>query len=304
MKKVLLLFTLLLLATSILQAQDIPNNAAYNSRMDSLKTVFSDIMKEWNRAIPPHNVEAMRLEKEAKAHPELQDSLLAIAGRERETAREIMAALQARINSNSEERQALRDRYALVFEDAFPYFLARKQYTKDSLSVLLKSASAEIRHSRQGKGLRKYIKNRQLSEGDHFRTFPCWTPDGRRFNWSHCKGKKVFLIHDGLWCMNHGLDKTALRKYLEFITKTAPDCFPLIVVDCLTLEELKAVVEEFELQAFCVVSEFQKDAGTLNWLYNDTTTPTCHYLDENRAIMFVTEGIEPEILEHQFLGIK
>lgn len=87
MKKVLLLFTLLMLATSILQAQDIPNNAAYNSRMDSLKTVFSDIMKEWNRAIPPHNVEAMRLEKEAKAHPELQDSLLAIAGRERETAR-------------------------------------------------------------------------------------------------------------------------------------------------------------------------------------------------------------------------
>ena len=93
----------LLLAISA-NAQDLASNAAYNARMDSLNRVYVAIVNEWNETIPPHFREAMRLEKEAEEHPELKDSLLAIATKEREIGQSIMPALQERMNNNQAER--------------------------------------------------------------------------------------------------------------------------------------------------------------------------------------------------------
>ena len=70
------------LAITISYSQNLPDNAAYKARMDSLNTVAGAIMNDWNKTIPPHFIKAMRLEKEAKEHPELKDSLLAIAAME------------------------------------------------------------------------------------------------------------------------------------------------------------------------------------------------------------------------------
>lgn len=293
----------LLLAISA-NAQDLASNAAYNARMDSLNRAYSVIVDEWNATIPPHFREAMRLEKEAEEHPELKDSLLAIATKEREIGQDIMPTLQERMNNNQAERQALMDKYALVFEDAFPYFRMRKQFSKDSLSVLLKQSSEEIHRSAVGKALRKYIKNRQRVEGEPFRQFRCYDVNGKRFDWNLTKGKKVFLIHDGLWCMTHGMDNSAFRKYLQYLSDNAPNCLPLIVVDCEEKKELLAAVEEYGLQDFCVVSEFDKDRGVLNWLYNDTTTPTCHHIDERGILVKTTEGVKQDYIEQEFLRIK
>ena len=293
----------LLLAISA-NAQDLASNAAYNARMDSLNRAYSVIVDEWNATIPPHFREAMRLEKEAEEHPELKDSLLAIATKEREIGQDIMPTLQERMNNNQAERQALMDKYALVFEDAFPYFRMRKQFSKDSLSVLLKQSSEEIHRSAVGKALRKYIKNRQRVEGEPFRKFRCYDVNGKHFNWNLTKGKKVFLIHDGLWCMTHGMDNSAFRKYLQYLSENAPNCLPLIVVDCEEKKELLAAVEEYGLQDFCVVSEFDKDRGVLNWLYNDTTTPTCHHIDERGILVKTTEGVKQDYIEHEFLRIN
>ena len=289
---------------SSLQAQEIKSNAEYKARMDSLNNAYSVLIEEWNASIPPHFRKAMKLEKEAEANPELKDSLLALAAEERKIGEAFMPTLQARMGSNQEERQALLDRYALVFEDAFPYFIMRNQFSKDSLSVLLKKSSSEIRHSAAGKALRKYIKTRQMTEGERFRTFPCYDVKGKRFDWNLTKGKKVFLVHDGLWCMTHGTDNSAFRKYLRYITESAPGCFPLIVVNCATPEDLKASIEEFGLQDFCVVSEYKKNLGVLNWLYNDSTTPTCHHIDEQGILVKTTEGIDQDYLEKEFLKIK
>ena len=172
------------LAITISYSQNLPDNAAYKARMDSLNTVAGAIMNDWNKTIPPHFIKAMRLEKEAKEHPELKDSLLAIAAMERATGESLKASAQEKLNRNREERQALMDKYSLVFEDAFPYFMMRGQFSKDSLSVLLRKSSAEIRHSSAGKSLRKYIKNDQLAEGDRFRTFRCLDANGKRFDWN------------------------------------------------------------------------------------------------------------------------
>ena len=272
--------------------------------MDSLNRVYAAIANEWNEKIPPHFREAMRLEKEAEAHPELKDSLLAIANKEREIGQNIMPALQERMNNNQAERQALMDKYALVFEDAFPYYLMRKQFSKDSLSVLLRQSSEEIQCSAVGKALRKYIKNRQRVEGEPFRKFRCYDVNGKRFDWNLTKGKKVFLIHDGLWCMTHGTDNSALRKYLQYLSEAAPNCFHLIVVNCIEKEELLAAVEEYGLQDFCVVSEFNGNRGVLNWLYNDASTPTCHYIDEHGILVKTTEGVNQDYLEEVFLSIR
>lgn len=290
--------------TSSLQAQEIKSNAEYKARMDSLNNAYSVLIEEWNASIPPHFRNAMKLEKEAEANPELKDSLLAIAAEERKIGESFMPGLQAKMNNNQEERQALMDRYAQVFEDAFPYFIMRNQFSKDSLSVLLKKSSSEIRHAAVGKALRKFIKNRQMVEGERFRAFLCRDVNGKRFDWTLTKGKKVFLVHDGLWCMTHGADNSAFRKYLRYITEAAPGCFPLIVVNCATPEDLKASIEEYGLQDFCVVSEFKKNLGVLNWLYNDSTTPTCHYIDEYGIHLKTTEGIDQDYLEKEFLKIK
>lgn len=293
----------LLLAISA-NAQDLASNTVYKARMDSLNRAYSAIVDEWNATIPPHFREAMRLEKEAEEHPELKDSLLAIATKERDIGQNIMPALQERMNNNQAERQALMDKYALVFEDAFPYFRMRKQFSKDSLSVLLKQSSEEIQRSAVGKALRKYIKNRQRVEGEPFRKFRCYDVNGKHFNWNLTKGKKVFLIHDGLWCMTQGMDNSAFRKYLQYLSENAPNSLPLIVVDCEEKKELLAAVEEYGLQDFCVVSELNKDRGVLNWLYNDTTTPTCHHIDERGILVKTTEGVKQDYLEKEFLKIK
>ena len=289
---------------SSLPAQEITSNAAYRARMDSLSSAFSAVVNEWNEAIPPHFRKAMQLEKEAEAHPEIKDSLLAIAAEERKTGEAFMPALQEKMDNNQAERQALMDKYALVFEDAFPYFVMRKQFSKDSLSVLLKQSSKEIQRSAVGKALRKYLKNRQRVEGEPFRKFRCYDVNGKRFDWDLTKGKKVFLIHDGLWCMTHGMDNSAFRKYLQYLSEKAPNCLSLIVVNCEEKKELLTAVEEYGLQDFCVVSELNKDRGVLNWLYNDTTTPTCHHIDERGILVKTTEGVKQDYIEHEFLRIN
>ena len=304
MRKLFAVSLCLLLGAVTLSAQNLTSNAAYKAYMDSLSAEFSSLVKEWNQTIPPHLREAMRLEREAKAHPELQNSLLAIAAQEREIAQSLKPSLQAKQDQNQEHRREIQNKYSLVFEDAFLYFNRRQQITKDSLSAILKSASAEIRKSPKGKALKKYIKNDQLADGQKFKTFRCYDANGKRFDWSLCKGKKVFLIHDGLWCITHGMDNSALSKYLKHITEASPECLPLIFVDCGTKEELQKNIEVYGLQEYLVVSEFQQDLGVLNWLYNDIVTPTCHYLDEQGILVKTTEGIDPDYLEKEFLRIK
>ena len=282
-------------------AQVLPSNDAYRACMDSLNREYVSITNEWNQEIPPHFMAAMRLEKEAEMHPEIRDSLLALAVREREAGQGLITLYQGKLSRNQNARQELMERHALIFEDAFPYFAMRNQFSKDSLSVLLKSASREIRRSEKGKALHKYIKNQQIAEGMLFRSFRCYDSSGKSFNWNHIKGKKVFLVHDGLWCMNHGMDNSAFRKYLESI---APYCLPLVIVNCANKEELQSTINEYGLQNFYVVSEFKKDLGALNWLYNDSTTPTCHHIDEHGILVRTTEGIKPDYLEKEFLGIN
>jgi len=302
--KTILPIVLVLVGSFSLQAQEITSNAAYRAKMDSLSNVFSAVVQEWNDSIPPHFRKAMKLEKEAEANPELKDSLLTIAAEERRIGEAFMPALQARMDSNQEERQALLEKYSLVFEDAFPYFLQRKMIAKDSLAVLLSKASIEIQESETGKALRYYIDNPQFVEGSRFQTFPCYDVDGNSFDWEIIKGKKVFLVHDGLWCMTHGQDNSLFRKYLHHLSEAAPNCLPLVFVNCATPEDLKASIEEYGLQEFYVVSEYKKGLGTLNVFYNDQTTPTCHYIDEKGFVVKTTEGIDQDYLEKEFLKIK
>ena len=302
--KTILPIVLVLVGSFSLQAQEITSNAAYRAKMDSLSNVFSAVVQEWNDSIPPHFRKAMKLEKEAEANPELKDSLLTIAAEERRIGEAFMPALQARMDSNQEERQALLEKYSLVFEDAFPYFLQRKMIAKDSLAVLLSKASIEIQESETGKALRFYIDNPQFVEGSRFQTFPCYDVNGNSFDWEIIKGKKVFLVHDGLWCMTHGQDSSLFGKYLHYLSEAAPNCLPLVFINCTTPEDLKASIEEYGLQDFYVVSEYKKGFGLLNVFYNDQATPTCHYIDEQGIVVMTTEGIDPDYLEKEFLRIK
>ena len=303
-KRTILPIVLVLVGSFSMQAQEITSVAAYNARMDSLSRAYSAVIKEWNEAIPPHFRKAMQLEKEAEANPELKDSLLSLAAEERKIGEAFMPALQARMDSNQAERRALQEKYSLVFEEAFPYFRQRKMLSKDSLAVLLSKASAEIQESETGKALRYFIDNPQFVEGSQFQTFPCYDVNGNSFDWELIKGKKVYLVHDGLSCMTHGQDNSRFSRYLHYLTEKEPDFIPLVFVNCENTEELKAAIEEYSLQDFLVVSEFKNAVGMLDAFYNDTDSPTCHYIDEQGVVVKTTEGIDQDYLEKEFLKIK
>ena len=303
-KRTILPIVLVLVGSFSMQAQEITSVAAYNARMDSLSSAYSVVIKEWNEAIPPHFRKAMQLEKEAEANPELKDSLLALAAEERKIGEAFMPALQARMDSNQAERRALQEKYSLVFEEAFPYFRQRNMFSKDSLAVLLSKASVEIQESETGKALRYFIDNPQFVEGSRFQSFPCYDVDGKSFDWELIKGKKVFLVHDGLDCMTHGQDNSRFSRYLHYLTEKEPDFIPLVFVNCENTEELKAAIEEYSLQDFLVVSEFKNAVGMLDAFYNDTDSPTCHYIDEQGVVVKTTEGIDQDYLEKEFLKIK
>lgn len=95
MRRIIIAILTLLPSISV-RAQDLPDNAAYNACIDSLRNVMSAPVGEWNATIPPHIREAMRLEKEAEAHPDLKDSLLALAAKERKTGQRTLCLLSRR----------------------------------------------------------------------------------------------------------------------------------------------------------------------------------------------------------------
>lgn len=299
------LFSLLCccLTMTPLSAQDLPSKAVYLAQKDSLSKEFAAAVDKWNKTIPPYYREAIRLEKEAKNHPEWKDSLLAAAAEKRRMGDSFKPELQARLDVIQAEKRALGDRYALIFEEAFSYFQRRKDFSKDSLAVLLSKASVEIRESEKGRALRNYIEHDQLEEGQPFLPFPCYDVEGKPFDWNLTKGKKVFLVHDGLWCMTHGQDNSLFSKYLQHLHEVAPDCFPLIVINGADREDIRDAITEYSLQGFHVVSEFQKDLGILNWLYNDQDTPTCHFINEQGIVVKTTVAVDEAYLEKVFLGI-
>lgn len=299
-----LLILLAMFMSAALVAQTITSEEEYVAHRDSLRNVSRNYLKEWNKEIPPLNIKAAKLEKEAEGNPEHRDSLLALASSLRKIVNEKMSFLLERRNEINKEIRGLEKQYELVFEEAFPYFWKRKRFTKDTLSEILESASLQIRKSRTGKALKKYISSTQIAAGEKFREFACYDNNGKRFNWKRIKGKKVFLIHDGLWCMTHGMDNTALRKYLVRIVRQSPECLPLLVVNCTRPEELQEEIETYGLHDFRVVSELKGELGKLNWLYDDQASPTCHYIDEYGVVLNTTEGIDTDYLEKQFLKIK
>lgn len=294
----------LLLVASPLTAQELTSNAEYKACMDLLNRELLDLMQVRSKIQSPYFGNAWNLEQEAANNPENRDSLLALATEERKIAQIVKSVFQEWEKQILNEQQTL-SKYNLVYKDAFPYWRMRKHYSKDSLAFLLNNSSAEIRRSDDGKALNKFIKSRQIEAGEQFQTFRCYNAKGKRFDWSKCKGKKVFLVHDGLWCMNHGSDKTEFSRYLHHLFGTSRENWiPLIVLNCKNKEDLNKTIEEFNLQDFFVVSEFRDEYGTLNWLYNDQATPTCHYVDENGILLHSSEGIDPDYLEKGFLNIK
>lgn len=71
MRKFFIMSLCLGLSSFMMSAQELTSEVAYKAYMDSLSREFSSTLAEWNRTIPPHFMEAMRLEKEAETHPEL-----------------------------------------------------------------------------------------------------------------------------------------------------------------------------------------------------------------------------------------
>ena len=133
MKKLFFLLCCCLTMTP-LSAQDLPSKAVYLAQKDSLSKEFAAAVDKWNKTIPPYYREAIRLEKEAKNHPEWKDSLLAAAAEKRRMGDSFKPELQARLDVIQAEKRALGDRYALIFEEAFSYFQRRKDFSKDSLA--------------------------------------------------------------------------------------------------------------------------------------------------------------------------
>ena len=89
MRKIVLIL-LAVIVSSTMGAQSITSFEDFKAHQDSLKNAFSSVLKEWNREIPPYNIEAGKLEEAAKSISDSaeRDSLLALAASKRNYAKE------------------------------------------------------------------------------------------------------------------------------------------------------------------------------------------------------------------------
>lgn len=273
-------------------------DAEFNALKKEQHDAYSAIMAMWNDSIPPHFVHAIKCEKQAAENPQIADSLLAVAQAERAAGNAVKERFTLVQRTHLDSIESLTQKYAHCAADAFgAYYCRRKSIGKDSLALLYKRATRHIRHSDAGKAAERYIKTSQLAKGDLFVTFDAIRADGSKFDWNVIDGKKVLLIDDGLWCMTHGMDNSAPVRFFDGLMGRDSNLAIIIYLRSNNLSEVKGTINEYGIGHYPVISELKGDYGTLSWMYDNQSTPTCIYVTQDGTIMAITEGIDPAAVD-------
>lgn len=293
--KRLVLISLMILATSVSFAQR-PEQGEYRHKIDSLEKEKLENFEWHNATIPVMYREIRDIEARIDSLTAVKDSLSSL--------RDSLGKLsdEKRIAINEEINQT-RKRYVLYSEDAlYDTYSMKGGHTRDSLETILKNLSPKVRKSKAAKRLDQYLhSDYPVLTGTLFRPFKCYTLEGKKYDWSHIKGKKTLIILDGFYCMNP-FDATAAGKYFREICRKAGDGFALVpVIYAADIEEMKMASDRHKIGDLNPVSDLEGELSELMLIYQAKGTPTTIYVDENGTIVHYELGLDTVRLE-KFVG--
>lgn len=272
------------------------NRGEYRHKIDSLEKEKLENFEWHNATIPVMYREIRDIEARIDSLTAVKDSLSSL--------RDSLGKLsdEKRIAINEEINQT-RKRYVLYSEDAlYDTYSMKGGHTRDSLETILKNLSPKVRKSKAAKRLDQYLhSDYPVLTGTLFRPFKCYTLEGKKYDWSHIKGKKKLIILDGFYCMNP-FDATAAGKYFREICRKAGDGFALVpVIYAADIEEMKMASDRHKIGDLNPVSDLEGELSELMLIYQAKGTPTTIYVDENGTIVHYELGLDTVRLE-KFVG--
>lgn len=293
--KRLVLISLMILTTSVSFAQR-SEQGEYRHRIDSLEKEKIKNFEWHNATIPVMYREIRDIEARIDSLTAVKDSLSSL--------RDSLGKLsdEKRIAINEEINQT-RKKYVLYSEDAlYDTYSMKGGHTRDSLETILKNLTPRVRKSKVAKRLDQYLhSDYPVLTGTLFRPFKCYTLEGKKYDWSHIKGKKTLIILDGFYCMNP-FDATAAGKYFREICRKAGDGFALVpFIYAADIEEMKMASDRHKIGDLNPVSDLEGELSELMLIYQAKGTPTTIYIDENGTIVHYELGLDTVRLE-KFVG--
>ena len=163
MKKLMILLSLLpafLVPGRAQEAQRFTSGAEYREYVETLhlRRARTEQMQREDAERRSQRYEQFRKEAEAETDPARRKLLEDRASVEYRMIGEVGSRYFDEIHRIDKELEELEQEYGLVFEEAFPYYRDREEYTKQELKDYLKKASRAIRRSPTGKALKEYIR--------------------------------------------------------------------------------------------------------------------------------------------------
>ena len=293
--KRLVLISLMILTTSVSFAQR-SEQGEYRHRIDSLEKEKIKNFEWHNATIPVMYREIRDIEARIDSLTAVKDSLSALRDSLGKLSDEKRKAINDEINQT-------RKKYVLYSEDAlYDTYSMKGGHTRDSLETILKNLTPRVRKSKVAKRLDQYLhSDYPVLTGTLFRPFKCCTLEGKKYDWSHIKGKKTLIILDGFYCMNP-FDATAAGKYFREICRKAGDGFALVpFIYAADIEEMKMASDRHKIGDLNPVSDLEGEMSELMLIYQAKGTPTTIYIDENGTIVHYELGLDTVRLE-KFVG--
>ena len=265
----------------------------YKEKVDSLQKAMVAILEFNNSTIPTMYYQMRDIQKQIDSLTALKDRI----NRERDSLSNAIESQRAKINA---DRTKLRKEYIPHSELALTeVYQSKNRYSRDSLQSIMKSLTPKVRKSKAAVRLRQYLNNEYPSLiGTQFNPFTCYTLDGKKYDWRRTKGKKMLIILDGYYCMDHS-DPTVAGRYLrELCGKTGTDKFALVpFLYAESIEQMKEYSNMYKIEDLNPVSDLEGELSELEMLYQVRATPTTIYVDENGIIIHYERGLDTGRLE-------
>ena len=264
----------------------------YETKKAGLYQQMLDNNKWHNSNIPPIRIRAMKIKKQIDSLNRLRDSLMRYSD-------SLIAVSNANSDRINNDINSLRREYCLSSESALTdVYSIRRGHKKDSLEKILANLDPKIRKGKAAKRIREYLTQEPLKEGDRFWEFPCYTLDGKRFDWKKTRGNKMLIILDGFDCMSFHMDPLAFKKYADQnIAGKIKEGSGFVFLPFLYAkdkEEFQKMAKFYGLEEYRPVSDLEGKLSKIEITYGVTATPMCLYINPNGTIHKITEGFDPE----------
>ncbi len=225
-----------------------------------------------------------RLYEQAKANPELTDSLEMVA--------------EVELERVLERNQQLALQYAATPSGLKRCFMVRLDVPKDTLRRVLRTLPRPMRQSAYGRAIQQHIRTRQVVEGSRAPHIAAVNEVGERFDLRALEGRRVLLLYGGLGCMG-----ASGREYLaQLYARTLREDLEIVVywaVD--SAESLKELRARYNVD-YQFITECMVDCSPFKIKYGVQATPTCFLIDRDGRVLVKSEGLDPERFDAILLG--